>query len=325
MVLPIGQDRITGFFRQLIQSDRLGHAYLLFGDKGCGKKTLCDYITHMIMCTTKDACMRCNGCLTVSSGANPDVLRISNEDKASIGVEKIREMIRDVFVRPIISDKKVIIIENAHLLTKGAQNALLKVIEEPPGYAVFFLLCDSKSGILQTVISRVNTVNIPPLGTDSLRKIVPDATEFLYHYCRGNAGRLMELRDDEELKERRDSACKAVMSLKGDDGYEMYDFVPFFESGRPQANVMMDLMLMFVRDVILHKSNLDGIIINKDKINDIKAFSASVNSEKCFKVAECIQTAQRQLGKSGSLTIAAQTMFIKCREVIHGRSSRSTF
>ena len=81
---------------------------------------------------------------------------------------------------------------------------------------------------------------------------------------------------------------------------------------------MMDLMLMFVRDTILTKSGLGGIIINKDKLNDVKAFSASVNSEKCFKVAECIQTAQRQLGKSGSLAMAVQTMFIKCREVIHG-------
>lgn len=318
MIFPIGQERITDFFRALIQGDRLGHAYLLSGDRGCGKKTLCNYITHMIMCSKKSACMQCNGCLTVSSGANPDVIRINNEDKASIGVDKIREMIRDVFARPIISDKKVIVIENAHLLTKGAQNALLKVIEEPPEYAVFFLLCDSRSGILPTVMSRVNTVNVPPLGTNHLREIVPGATDFLYHYCRGNPGRLMELKDDEELQNQRDSACRAAIGVAGDDGYDMYAYLPLFEAGRDKANVMMDLMLMFVRDVMLHKSGLDGIIINKDKIKDIKAFSASVNSEKCFKVAECIQTAQRQLGKSGSLTIAAQTMFIKCREVIHG-------
>ena len=318
MIFPVGQERITDFFSALIHNDRLGHAYLFSGDRGCGKKTLCNYVTHLIMCSTHSACMQCNGCLTVSSGANPDVIRISNDDKASIGVDKIREMIRDVFVRPIISNKKVIIIENAHLLTKGAQNALLKVIEEPPEYAVFFLLCDSRSGILPTVMSRVNTVNIPPLGTTHLKTVVPDASDFLYHYCQGNPGRLMELKDDEELQNQRDSACKAVGDLCSDDGYSMYAYLSLFEAGRPQANVMMDLMLMFVRDVMLHKSGLDGIIINKDKIKDIKAFSASVNSEKCFKVAECIQTAQRQLGKSGSLTIAAQTMFIKCREVIHG-------
>ena len=87
--------------------------------------------------------MSCNGCHTVSAGTNPDVVRISNEDKASIGVDKIREMIKDVYVRPIISDKKVIVIENAHLLTKGAQNALLKVIEEPPEYAVFIIVCET--------------------------------------------------------------------------------------------------------------------------------------------------------------------------------------
>lgn len=318
MIFPIGQEQTTEFFRTLIQSARLGHAYLLFGDKGCGKKTVCDYITHMIMCKTKSACMSCNGCHTVSAGTNPDVVRISNEDKASIGVDKIREMIKDVYVRPIISDKKVIVIENAHLLTKGAQNALLKVIEEPPEYAVFFLLCDSKSGILQTVISRVNTINIPPTSYEHLKKIVPDASEFLYHYCQGNPGRLKELMCDEKLKGRRDDAIKALSSLTSDDEYAMYEFLPLLEASNASANVVMDLMLMFLRDVMLCKSGLDTIIINKDKINDIKAFSSSVNSEKCFKVTECIQTAQRQLGKSGSLGMAAQTMFIKCREVIHG-------
>lgn len=318
MILPIGQERTIDFFRTLIRGGRLSHAYMLFGDRGIGKKTLCNYITHMIMCTQKSACMKCSGCLTVSSGANPDVVRISNEDKASIGVDKIREMIRDIYIRPINSDKKVVIIENAHLLTKGAQNALLKVIEEPPGYAVFFLLCDNRSSMLETVVSRVNTISIPPLGIDYLREIVPGCQEFLYHYCQGNPGRLAQLCGDVEIQSLRDTACRAAMSLTSDDAYEIYAYTSSFEENRGAANIMMDMMLMFVRDAILTKSGLDRIIINKDKINDIKAFSASVSSEKCFKVAQCIQTAQRQLGKSGALSMAVQTMFIKCREVING-------
>lgn len=318
MIFPIGQEQTTDFFAKLIKGGRLGHAYLLLGARGCGKKTVCKYITSMIMCANKSACMHCNGCLTVKEGTNPDVVLINNGGKASIGVDKIREMIKDVYVRPLISDKKVIVIENAHLLTKGAQNALLKVIEEPPEYAVFFLLCDNKSTILPTVISRVNTINIPPLSQAHLKKIVPDAPDFLYHYCRGNAGVLKELMEDEQLQNRRDDAIKAIMSLAGDDGYDMYNYIPLLEESNAQANTVMELMLLFVRDAMLHKYNLDDTIINKDKINEIKAFSASVNSEKCFKVAECIQTAQKQLGKSGSLAIAAQTMFIKCREVIHG-------
>ena len=318
MIFPIGQEQITDFFAKLIKGGRLGHAYLLLGDRGCGKKTVCNYITCMIMCAIRSACMHCNGCLTVKEGTSPDVIRINNGEKASIGVDKIREMIKDVYVRPLISDKKVIIIENAHLLTKGAQNALLKVIEEPPEYAVFFLLCDNKSTILPTVISRVNTINIPPIKQSHLKKIVPDAPEFLYHYCRGNVGVLKELMSDEQLQSRRSNAMKALLSLAGDDEYDMYNYTPLLEGSNPETYAVMELMLMFVRDAMLLKYNLDETIINKDKINDIKAFSASVNSEKCFKVAECIQTAQKQLGKSGSLAIAAQTMFIKCREVIHG-------
>lgn len=324
MIVPIGQDRILNFFRQLINDGRLGHAYMLCGGAGCGKKTLCRYITSLAMCSSHTACGSCNGCLTVTSGANPDVIYISNDDKASIGVDKIRTLIGKMYVRPLVSDKKIFIIDNAHLLTTGAQNALLKAIEEPPSYAVFFLLCDSTASILDTIMSRVARIDVPPLSAEHLRTIAPGCQEFLYHYCTGNPGRLIEIKDDGNFAKMRNRAVEAMGAVISDNGFDMYEYADLFEGDRQKANTAFDIMLMFVRDVILCKNGLDTMVINKDKINEIKEFSSSVTAMGAARIAETISAAPAQMGKGGSIAMAWQAMFIKCREVINDRSSRYT-
>lgn len=318
MIFPAGREEIIKNFSAMIKEKRLGHAYLLCGPKGYGKKTLCLYLLHLVMCENNNACLRCNQCLTLLSGANPDVKIISNQDKASIGIDKIRELIKDVYIKPVMGEKKIVVIENAHLLTAGAQNALLKVIEEPPSYAVFFLLCDNVSTILETVLSRVAKINLSPLSEQELKEIVPNLSAFLYRYCGGNIGELLRLKDDEEFCHLRLVAVDAVMSLSDSDGFSMYKACQPLEKDRKKTVEIMDLMLMFVRDVILDKNGLDKMIVNEDKINEIKTFSSLVNSEKCLNVASCIQEFQKKLGKSGNISMAVETMFVKCREVIHG-------
>jgi DNA polymerase-3 subunit delta' len=318
MIFPAGREEIIKNFSNMIKEKHLGHAYLVCGPKGYGKKTLLAYLLHLIMCEKNTACLRCNQCLTVSSGANPDVKLISNQDKASIGIDKIRELIKDVYIKPVMGEKKIIVIENAHLLTAGAQNALLKVIEEPPSYAVFFLLCDNVSTILPTVLSRVAKINLSPLSEEKLKEIVPGLSPFLYHYCGGNIGELLRLKDDETFSRLRGIAIDAVMSLSDSDSFSMYKACQPLEKDRKKTVEIMDLMLMFVRDIILDKNGLDKMIVNEDKINEIKTFSSLVNRQKCLKIAECIQSFQKKLGKSGNLSMATQTMFVKCREVIHG-------
>jgi DNA polymerase-3 subunit delta' len=268
------------------------------------------------MCKDKCGCGKCNGCATVKSGANPDIIYVDKGDKASVSVERIREAISEVYVRPIISDKKVIVIKDAHLMTKGAQNALLKAIEEPPSYVVFFLLCDTKSPILQTILSRVSSIDIPPRSTDVLKSIMPNAEDFMYRYSEGNIGKLIKLSEDEQFKSIRDSSVKISMSLLSDKEYEIYSFDDLFEN-REITLMIYDLITVFLRDVLLIKNNLEGLIINKDKIDDIKAFSASVTSKSVTKLIEIVTNASIELGKSGNLNMSRQAMLIKCREVIH--------
>ncbi len=317
MKFPEGQQGIVSFFEALVQKNRLGHAYLLCGEKGAGKKTLCSYLLHIIMCATHSACGSCNGCTTVESMANPDVFYISNNDKLSIGVDDVRGITAEAYTKPLISQKKIIVIQNAHLMTAEAQNALLKVIEEPPVYVVFFLLCDSVASILPTIISRVTKIEIPPLNIEVLKKIAPGCPEYMYRYCGGNPGRLIELCGDENFAEIRNAACEMVMSLARNDSFEMYSFESYFAKGNSQIAEIYDLMLMFVRDCLLIKNGVGDLVVNLDKINDIKAFCANVATKKCAAIADIITKARTQTGSNQSGNMSWQMMFIKCREVIH--------
>ena len=324
MIFPVGQESIADFFKSQIAKGRLGHAYMLCGDEGMGKKTLCNYLLKLIMCHTNTACGVCNGCSTVESGANPDIIYVTRGDKASIQVDAVRKAISEIYIKPLISDKKVIVIHDAHLMTKGAQNALLKAIEEPPSYVVFFLLCDSVSPILPTIISRVSKIDIPPLDVSTLKQIVPGCMDFMYRYCQGNPGRLIKLSQDEEFAKLRDTAVAVAMTIADDDEYSIYSYESMF-SDREQTARLYDLIAMFVRDVLLIKNSVDDLVVNKDKINDIKAFSSLVTARDCARLTEIIINARIELGKSGSVAMSWQAMIVKCREVIHDRSSRNTF
>ena len=318
MIYPTGQQGIVSFFKTQVKNSRLGHAYLLCGEKGIGKKTLCNYLLNIIMCHTHSACGSCNGCTTVESKANPDIVYVANNNKLSIGVDDVRGITAEAYTRPLISRKKIIVIQNAHLMTAEAQNALLKVIEEPPVYVVFFLLCDSVTSILPTIISRVTKIEIPPLDKQELKKIVPDCPEFMYRYCSGNPGKLIELKNDNAFSEIRNEACKVLMSFTCDDDFEMYSFENLFARETAQIAEIYDILLMLVRDCLLIKNGVGELIVNSDKIEDIKAFCANVSTKKCAALADIIIKARTEIGSNQSTNMSWQTMFIKCREVIHG-------
>ena len=126
------QQRLISYFENAVAGDSLRQAYIIKGEAGLGKKEACKKISRYIMCYSGNACGKCNGCMSFDKGANPDCVRVSNEDKKTIELDKIRNMIKEVYIKPINGKYKLFIIENAHLMDAAPQNALLKVIEEPP-------------------------------------------------------------------------------------------------------------------------------------------------------------------------------------------------
>ncbi|MBQ6998327.1 MAG: hypothetical protein IJN62_00870 [Clostridia bacterium] len=313
---PSGQEKLVTFFEKAVANDSLGHAYIIEGETGSGKKTLADYFAALAVCAKGCACGECRQCVQTKAGVNPDITVISAEGKTSISVDKVRDLISTVAYRAVHGGRRVFIIQDADLLTPQAQNALLKVIEEPPAGVVFLLLCRQKSQMLRTITSRSQVLKVSPLSKEVLKQIVPQCGEFEIAYCKGNAGKLMQICADDEFKTFRDDAVKAIAKLftHGEDA--LYDTADFFEQNKERKEDLFTIILYVLRDVMCKKTMLAKYIINTDKADIINSISSVLSPVSCMRAIEAVLEAERGMGKYGNYNMAVQTMLIRCKNAM---------
>ena len=146
------------------QAGRASHCYLICGPEGSGKHTLARILAAALQCENAGApCGRCGPCRKVFAEIHPDVITIDDPEKKIVPVGLIRQLQADAFLRPNEGAKKIYLIPRAQDMNENAQNALLKLIEEPPSYAVFFLLTDNAEKLLPTVRSRAVELRMEPV------------------------------------------------------------------------------------------------------------------------------------------------------------------
>lgn len=154
--------RLSGSF----DTGRTSHAYLLCGPKGSGKRTLAQILAAAFQCASDAAvpCGHCNQCRKVLSGIHPDVITVDDPEKKILPVDLIREARTDAFLRPNEGKRKIYVIPRAQDMNENGQNALLKLIEEPPPYGVFLLLTENAGRMLPTIRSRCAELRLEPVA-----------------------------------------------------------------------------------------------------------------------------------------------------------------
>lgn len=165
----VGQEYVTQILKNQILSDRVGHAYLLTGIRGTGKTSIAKIFARAINCqnnTDGNPCNTCDSCLNIEK---PGVMDIIEIDAASNrGVDEIRDIRDKVKYPPKIGRYKVYIIDEVHMLTKEAFNALLKTLEEPPSHIVFILATTEPNKLPATILSRCQRYDIRPIAQDKI-------------------------------------------------------------------------------------------------------------------------------------------------------------
>ena len=156
MIFPSENSKISSTVINFIASHRIPHAILIEGESGATNLELALYIATAAVCNDNTApCGVCKDCHLAGVGSHPDITRVSALDgKKFLSVAQIRELRADAFVKAHSASHRVFIIEDAHRMNEQAQNALLKVLEEPPKNVIFILLVPSKTMLLDTIISR---------------------------------------------------------------------------------------------------------------------------------------------------------------------------
>lgn len=212
-----GNETTRNELKKIVQNNNVLHSYLFLGKEGIGKKEIAKEIAKEILCLTKDEECNCKSCIRFDSQNHPDI-KIINEESETIKINTVREMIQTVYEKPILSDKKIYIINDCDKMTKEAQNSLLKTLEEPPEYIVIILIASNSDMILNTIKSRCTKIVFDKLKEKEIKEILNN-TEFnnikisenMYDFFDGSIGKALQIL---EIKEQYENIEEFISKIK---------------------------------------------------------------------------------------------------------------
>ena len=220
----IGNNKIKNELIKAFNTNSVAHSYIFSGQYGIGKKQIAIEFAKMILCLNKDKspCGECKSCIELENDNNPDFNIIKPDGK--IKIEQIRKMLEKVYEKPIISDKKVYIIDDAETMTIEAQNCLLKTLEEPPEYIIIILITSNESNLINTIKSRCLKLTFNSLENVELKQYLENKLEFqnisetMLENFEGSVGKALKVKEKQELYSNMETTlknfnCNSVIDL----------------------------------------------------------------------------------------------------------------
>ncbi len=291
-----------------IRKGKSSHSYIFEGPPGMGKHTAAALIAAATCCEGElSPCGTCKSCIMAKAGTHPDIKHVVPEkDKKTIGVDVMREVNTDALIKPFYSNKKVYIIEG-DLLTTEAQNAFLKTLEEPPLYASFIIVVSDLTKLLQTIISRCASIHFHGVSSARMKKHIEekypgmgDSLGFYISYADGNPGRLENLLRSPEFSILRDECFKAVSGILSGDYNEAFDVSDFFDANKDNLPEVLDILLLFLRDILFIQEGMLKNVINSDYSEKLRSIAGYADEQKLIlameKISQCGEMQKRNIG-----------------------------
>jgi len=282
----IGHDRVVRLLKSIVENDRLSGAYLFLGPEGVGKGAASIEFAKVINCENKgiDACEECVSCRKIKSLNHPDVFIIQKgKESRFIKIDRIRDIAYQASLKPYEARKKIFIIIDAEDMNEEAQNALLKMLEEPRANQVFILTSSMISGILPTVISRCKVIKFNLLSQAQIRELLikkqgldETEAELFSRMALGSPARAIGFKQKDEVRERDRMLNDFFFRKRAIFREELCD-----EKKYDNLEKSLGMLLSWYRDLLVSKYTEDkNIFLNVDRIEEIFSYSARFSTNK---------------------------------------------
>ena len=321
----LGHEPIKEHFFNAVLTGNISHAYILSGEAGMGKKSLANAFALALLCVKgqADPCRQCHACKQVMSGNHPDLIYVTHEKPASIGVDDVRRQINDTIqVKPYSSAHKIYIVDEAEKMTVQAQNALLKTIEEPPAYAVILLLTTNAEAFLPTILSRCVQLKLKPLKDGEVKDYLVSRmgvelsqAEIYTAFARGNLGKAIHLADSEDFRHLYGELLDLLKNLKKSDISELLERIRKMKEDKLDIHQCLDFMQMWYRDVLMYKTTKDiNLLIFKDEFSTVNAMSTVSGYEGLERILTAIDKARIRLDANVNMELVMELLLLTMKE-----------
>ncbi|MSR65356.1 MAG: DNA polymerase III subunit gamma/tau [Verrucomicrobiae bacterium] len=339
----IGQEHITTTLKNAIKNNRIAHAYLFVGPRGTGKTTTARIFAKALNCEkgpTLTPCDECSNCKEIVAGNSMNVLEI--DGASNRGIDEIRQLRDTVKYAPAGARLKIYIIDEVHMLTKEAFNALLKTLEEPPAHVKFFFATTEPEKVLSTILSRCQRFDLRRIPAALIVKHliaiaksekVKISEEALFAIARGAEG---GMRDAQSALDQLISYCGAeiaeedVLAMYGLAGSKQILSVvkallegnapstiallnEITESGKDLQRLLVDLIGHF-RNLLLLKLGMDAadmLDLADAQLKELRDMSASTDSDALLQIVDLLSSAEGRVRWSPAKKIVLEVTLLK--------------
>ncbi len=319
----LGQKQALNLLTRSVSSGRLAHAYLFRGPDGVGKQLLARILAAAVNCGSAQglvACGSCSSCKKFAAAMHPDFELLAPE-KGAIKIAQVRELIKKLSFAPYEAKMRVVLLEDVHTMRQEAANSLLKTLEEPPADNLLILTADSSTAMLQTIISRCQTIPFYPLtATETVDVILRENSDItrdvavtLARFSEGSPGKALLLHRREILH-----LSQQVVDLLSDRAKTADQYVGFVLRTAEQMAalkeylpVLLGLLRLFLRDGLVrcYSSEVDG---------REGEYRKDWNSDDYFVKLQAIDQAEKELKRNCNRTLVCEILLFKLQEQGNG-------